>query len=218
MNRKILQYGKPITVVILVVFAWVIYRRIAVGGMNAIALLAVTAILIWLAGTFIFIHCWPRLTVNGFKRVILKQGFTGHPIPVNTLYAVPGRNSQNPTGNHLMASGTDDLLYIIGWLDVKTEPRILKVPEMAGRYYSIQFTDPASGANFAYVGKRTTGTEAQFFLLHSSKWRGNVPEGAAGISVPHGSALIIGRVFAADDDDRLCAYELGKQIQLVANL
>jgi hypothetical protein len=34
------------------------------------------------------------------------------------------------------------------------------------------------------------------------------------IGVPHGSALVIGRVFAADDDDRQVAYELAKQIQL----
>jgi hypothetical protein len=32
--------------------------------------------------------------------------------------------------------------------------------------------------------------------------------------MPHRSALVIGRVFAADDDDRLVAYALAKQIQL----
>jgi hypothetical protein len=32
--------------------------------------------------------------------------------------------------------------------------------------------------------------------------------------VPHRSALVIGRVFAADDDDRRAAYALAAQIQL----
>ena len=34
------------------------------------------------------------------------------------------------------------------------------------------------------------------------------------IDVPHRSAIVIGRVFAADDDDRRAAYALAKQIQL----
>jgi len=216
MNRKILQYGRPITAVILTVFAWVIYRRIAAGGAGAIVILALSTAIVWLAGTVVFIHLWPRFTVNGFKRAILKQGFDGRPIPVNTMYAASGRNSRNTSGNPLMAAGTDDLLYVVGWLDVKAGPRVLHVPEMNGRYYSIQFTDPASGSNFAYVGKRTTGTGAGTFLLHNSIWTGGVPDGMGQIAVPHGSALVIGRVFAADEDDRLCAYALAKQIQLAA--
>ena len=216
MNRKILQYGRHITAIILIVFAWVIYRRLAAGGTDAVILLAVTAVVIWFAGTILFIHLWPLLTVNGFKRAILKQGFDGHPIPANTIYAVSGRNSRNTSGNALMAAGTDDLLYVIGWLDVKAKPLMLHVPDMDGRYYSIQFTDPASGSNFAYVGKRVSGTGAGIFLLHDSRWKGNVPEGVTRIAAPHGLALVIGRVFAADDDDRLRAYAFAKQIQFTA--
>ena len=34
------------------------------------------------------------------------------------------------------------------------------------------------------------------------------------IDVPRRSALLVGRVFAADEADRLAAYALAKQIQL----
>ena len=46
-------------------------------------------------------------------------------------------------------------------------------PRWTGRYYSVQFTDPTSGANFAYVGKRTTGTDAGDFLALRAQvdWR-----------------------------------------------
>ena len=91
---------------------------------------------------------------------------------------------------------------------------MLHVPEMKQRYYSVQFTDPTSGANFAYVGKRTAGTAIGDFLLCEPKWHGDTPHGMTRIDVPHRSALLIGRVFAADDCDRLAAYELAKQIQL----
>lgn len=213
MNRLILKYGYRITAVILLVFAWVIYRRLT-GGVAAIIPLAVTAIVVWVLGSLAFIYYWPRITVSGFKRAILRRGFGGGPIPVNTLYAVPDRPSESAPTSGVLGTGTDDLLYIGGWLDLKTGPRVLHVPEMAGRYYSVQFTDPSSGANFAYVGKRATGTAASDFLVCEAGWKGDLPTGMRRIDVPHRSALLIGRVFAADEDDRLAAYSLAKQIQL----
>jgi hypothetical protein len=212
-NRLILKYGYPLTAVILLVFAWVVYRRLA-GGVAAIIPLAVAAVVVWVLGTVTFIYYWPRITVGGFKRAILQRGFGGGPIPMNTLYAVPDRPSQSASTSSVMGTGTDDLLYIGGWLDVDAGPRVLHVPEMDGRYYSLQFTDPGSGANFAYVGKRTTGTGSGDFLLCKPGWNGDVRAGRNRIEVPHGSALVIGRVFAADEADRLTAYSLAKQIQL----
>jgi hypothetical protein len=101
--------------------------------------------------------------VGGFKRAILNRGFGGGPVPVNTLYAVPQRPSESASSGSLLAVGTDDLLYVGGRLDVAAGPRVLHVPEMNGRYYSLQFTDRESGFNFAYVGKRTTRTDAGDF-------------------------------------------------------
>lgn len=213
MNRLILKYGYPITAVILLVFAWVVYRRLA-GGVAAIIPLAVAAIVVWVLGSLAFIYFWPRITVGGFKRAILRRGFGDGPIPVNTLYVVMERSSQS-AATSVMGTGTDDVLYIGGWLDVKAGPRVLHVPEMDGRYYSVQFTDPTSGANFAYVGKRATGTAAGDFLLCEPGWKGDLPTRMTRIDVPHRSALLIGRVFAANEDDRLAAYSLAKQIQLV---
>ena len=86
MNRLILKYGYPITTVILAVFAWVVYRRMSHGWSEVIPL-AVTAVIVWALGAPAFIYFWPRLTVTGFKRAIVKRGFGGGPIPVNTLYA-----------------------------------------------------------------------------------------------------------------------------------
>ncbi len=213
MNRLILKYPYPFAAAILAVFAWVVYRRLG-DGVDALIPLAVVAAIVWLLGAFVFISFWPQITVGGFKRAILKRGLGGGPIAINTLYAVADQPSKFASSGSLMAVGTDDLVYIGGWLDLKTGPRVLHVPEMARRYYSLQFTDPTSGANFAYVGKRTTGTDAGDFLLCDSRWNGSTPGGMTRIEVPHRSALVVGRVFAADDDDRRAAYELAKQIQL----
>ena len=59
MNRLILKHGIPVTFVILAVFAWVIYARIADGGIDAIILLAATAVAVWVLGVFVFIYFWP---------------------------------------------------------------------------------------------------------------------------------------------------------------
>ncbi|WP_371402615.1 DUF1254 domain-containing protein [Kribbella sp. NBC_00662] len=216
MNRIIMRYGTQVTIVIMTIFAWVIISRIIGGGLQAISLLAATALVVWVIGAVAFIYFWPSITVGGFKRIFTKRGLGGGPIPVNTLYAVPQSPSQSAASGSVIATGTDDVLYLGGWLDVKAGPQVLHVPEMGDRYFSVQFTDPTSGANFAYVGKRTTGTAAGDFLLCEPKWNGDLPDGVARIDVPHRTALLIGRVFVADEDDRHAAYALAKQIQLTS--
>lgn len=214
MNRLILKYATPATIAILAIFAWVTYRRIAAGGVDSIILLATVTVAVWVIGTFVFIYFWPRITVGGFKRIFARRGIGGGPIPVNTIYAVPESPSQSALSGSVIATGTDDVLYFGGWLDVGAGPQVLHVPEMEQRYYSVQFTDPTSGANFAYVGKRTTGTAAGDFLLCAPQWSGNTPHGMIRIDVPHQAALLIGRVFVANEDDRPAAYELAKLIHL----
>jgi hypothetical protein len=214
MNRLILKYGRVISVVILVIFAWVIYSKIVNGGVNAIVLLVEVAIVVWIVGAFVFIYFWPRITVGGFKRVFTRRGLGNGPIPVNSIYAVPDSSSQSASAGNVIATGTDDVLYLGGWLDVSDGAQLLQVPDTGGRYYAVQFADPTSGANFAYVGKRTTGTKAGEFLLCERGWRGEVPVGATRIDVPHRQALMIGRMFVANEDDRPAAYALAKQVQL----
>jgi len=213
MNRLILKYGYPVTAVILAIFAWVIYTRISRG--SDMVTLAVAAVIVWVLGAPAFIYFWPRITVSGFKRAIVKRGFSGGPIPVNTLYAEPTISSASASTGSIMGTGTDDVLYIGGWLDLREGPRVLHVPDMAGRYYSLQFTDPSKSSNFAYVGKRTTGTEAGDYVLSGPGWKGTIPTGMTQISSPTDSALVIGRVFVESDTDLPAAYALAKQIQLV---
>ena len=213
MNRLILKYAYPLTAVILAIFVWVIYQRIS-RGWSAVVVLAVSAAIVWAIVTPAFLYLWPRLTVNGYKRAILKQGVGNGPIPVNSLDAAPVTSSASTTGPSIMATGTHDLLYIGGWLDLSEGPQILHVPDMDGRYYSVQFTDPSDSANFAYVGKRTTGTAAGDYALSGPRWSGRVPEGMTQITSPSNTVLVIGRVFVANDGDLPTAYVLAKQLQV----
>lgn len=213
MNRLILKYGYPITAVVLIVFGWVVYRRVN-DPQRGIGPLVVAAVVVWAIGAPAFILSWPRLTIGGFKRAIVRRGFGAGPIPVNTLYAEPRVSSTAASTGSLLGTGTDDVLYVAGWLDLGPGPQVLHVPEMAGRYFSVQFTDPASGANVAYVGTRTSGTGPGDFFLVGAGWAGTAPAGMTRISIPHRSALVIGRVFVDGPGDQPTAYALARQIRL----
>ena len=107
-----------------------------------------------------------------------------------------------------------DTLLTVGWLDLSKGPLVLHVPDMNDRYYSVQFTDPSKNTNFAYVGKRTTGTQAGDYLITGPDWKGAVPERTKQISSPNNAVLVLGRVLVESDVDLSTAYALSKQIQL----
>jgi hypothetical protein len=172
-------------------------------------------------GWFLFIYFWPRMMLYMYKRAILVKGFGDGPIPVNTLYTEPQALFADPlhppaSASKLATTGVNcDTLLTVGWLDLSKGPQVLHVPEMNGRYYSVQFTDPSNNTNFAYVGKRTTGTETGEYLISAPHWKGVVPEGVTKIVSPTNSVLLIGRVLVEGDGDLSTAYTLAKQIQVV---
>ena len=176
---------------------------------------------VMVAAWFLCIYFWPRMMLSVYKRGLLVKGFGDGPIPVNTLYterqtlfAEPLASSSASSSN-LMTTGTNrDTLLTVGWLDLSKGPQVLHVPDMAGRYYSVQFTDPSDGTDFAYVGKRTTGTQAGDYLIMGPGWQGAAPSGVTQISSPNNSVLVLGRVLVENDSDLATAYDLSKQIQL----
>jgi hypothetical protein len=173
----------------------------------------------WALGTYLLVYFWPHLVNNLYKRAILNQGFGEGPIPINTLYVEPQTLFADPlqtpaSGSKLATTGVNrDTLLTIGWLDLSSEPQVLHVPDFSSRYYSMQFTDPFN-VNFAYVGTRTTGTQADDYLITGPGWQGQVPRSMTQISSPNNSVLVIGRVLIYSDNDLSIAYDLSKQLEL----
>jgi hypothetical protein len=175
---------------------------------------------VMVAAWFLFTYFWPRMMLSVYKRAILVKGFGDGPIPVNTLYTEPQALFADPlhapaSASKLATTGVNrDTLITAGWLDLSKGPQVLHVPDMTGRYYSVQFTDPSNNTIFAYVGKRATGTEAGDYLISGPGWKGSVPQGMAQISSPKNSVLVLGRSLVESDSDLPTAYALSKQIQL----
>jgi len=172
-------------------------------------------------GWFLFIYFWPRIVLYVYKRAIFGNGFGDGPIAINTLSTEPEALFADPlhapvSASNVATTGVNrDTLLTVGWLDLSKGPQILQVPDMSGRYYSVQFTGSSNNTNFAYVGKRTTGTEAGDYLVTGPGWKGAMPPGMAHISSPNDSVLLVGRVFVASDSDLPTAHALTRQIEVV---
>jgi hypothetical protein len=181
------------------------------------------AIVVWGPGTYAYIYFMPRMYYNAVQRAMTRRGIGATTattsgsrpsgIPVNTLFAMPALASPATLGSKFLEGTNHDTLYTTGWLDLSKGPEVLHVPDMADRYYSIEFVDPW-GDVFAYIGRRTTGTRAGDYLISGPGWRGVVPEGVTQISSPNNTVLLIGRVLVESDSDLATAYGLEKQIRL----
>ncbi len=90
-------------------------------------------------------------------------------------------------------SPNNDTLYVMAAIDVSAGPIVLHTPDTADRYYVLQFVDAWSN-NFAYVGRRATGTAAADYLLTPVGFTGDIPAGHTVIEVPSDVAVIVGRV------------------------
>jgi hypothetical protein len=99
----------------------------------------------------------------------------------------------------------NDTIYSIAQVDVSGGPVLLRVPDTAERYYVLQFVDAWTN-NFAYVGRRATGTQAGDFLLVPPGWRGETPGAATVIEFPTTVGTIVGR-WACDGPTDLGAVQ-----------
>ena len=138
-----------------------------------------TAVIVaWVLGTCAFVYFWPHMFYNTARRAVVQRGLGIKPggIPVNTLYAMPALASPSLSKSVWVRTGNRDTLYTVGGLDLGKGPEILHVPDMAGRYYSIEFVDPWLDI-FADIGRRTTGTRAGDYLISGPYWKGSSARG-----------------------------------------
>lgn len=186
------------------------------GWKTHLLIFAVTVLVVWGVGAIAAIAVFPHLIYNGLENSAVQHGIgcsESAGIPLNTLYTTPTLAAPSPC-NSLLSTGNHDTLYTVGLLDLSKGPVVLHTPDMAGRYYAVQLTD-SSGTDFAYVGRRTTGTQAGDYLITGPGWQGTVPAGITRrIAAPDNTVLVIGRTLVKSDSDLATAYGLAKQIQV----
>lgn len=133
----------------------------------------------------------------------------GPKTPYNTFHYA--RALFDPTNKFV--SPNNDTLYVIAMCDVRQGPLVLHVPDAQGRYYVLQLVDAWSN-NFAYIGKRATGTDEAQYLLVGPGYTGDAPDGMAAIHAPTGVFAIVGRVAVDGKTDLPAAHALQDQFTL----
>jgi hypothetical protein len=113
-----------------------------------------------------------------------------------------------------------DTLYSSAWLDLTNEPMVVSAPDTGGRYYLLPMLDMWTDV-FASPGWRTTGTQAQTFVIIPLGWRPHLrdrlvdefklPKDTQSIEAPTPNVWIIGRI----KTDRPADYDAVHKIQLL---
>ncbi len=98
-------------------------------------------------------------------------------------------------------------------LDLRPGPLVLNVPDTADRYYGLQLVDAWTN-NFAYIGRRATGTAERRFLLTGPDDASPAPDGTELVRAPTALAMIVGRVQINGIADAPAVHALQDQFSL----
>jgi hypothetical protein len=110
-------------------------------------------------------------------------------------------------------SPNNDTLYLLAVGDLGQGPLVLHAPDTNDRYYVLQFVDAWTN-NFAYVGRRATGTKEGEFLLAPSGYHGVVPDQMRVIEAPSRSFAIVGRIQVNGKEDLPAVHALQDQFKI----
>jgi hypothetical protein len=133
--------------------------------------------------------------VYGFAPISVYE--TTQRFPENQLISIAALT--NPTVRTVVLPNVDTT-YTVGRLQLGAGPRVLDVPDTAGRYYVIQLLDAYSNT-FAYVGRRTTGTRAGSYVVVPPGYKGPLPAGVERIQSPTNLVWVLGRTLVQDAAD-----------------
>ena len=149
-----------------------------------------------------------RAYVYAYPLVLLEATRAGQ--PVNQFIHVP--QFPRPDTRKVIRPNADTL-YSMAWIDVSSEPILIRVPDSGGRFYLLQFMD-AWTETFADPGKRTTGTAEAWFAVVGPGWKGKLPGGVTRYDSPTNIVWLLGRTQTngAADYDNVHAFQKGMRI------
>ncbi|MDH6135344.1 hypothetical protein P3T37_004759 [Kitasatospora sp. MAA4] len=159
-----------------------------------------------------YVYGYPLVFDLSMVDRFLREGF-GSVRPVAPNRFSHGDKLAGPQDDFV--SVNNDTVYSVAQLDLSEGPQVLHVPDFAGAYYVLQFVDAWTN-NFAYVGRRATGTAEQTWLIVPSGWHGTPPDGMPVITSPTTVASIVGRSACQGPADLARVAGLQRQLTLSA--
>jgi hypothetical protein len=139
-----------------------------------------------------YVYGYPLVTMEMTRRVVTNvaklEGSRGPMGQMIKMRSYPDASFRDVTAPNA------DTLYTTAFFDVGDEPWVLSVPDMKGRYFLLPFLDGWTNV-FAVPGSRTTGTQAQTFVITGPGWSGSVPAGMTELKSPTAIVWLLGRIY-----------------------
>jgi hypothetical protein len=156
-----------------------------------------------------YIYGYPLVyNLAEIANVVAGRSAVGMPAKLNTFALA--RHLLGPDAKFVTPN--NDTLYLIAACDLSAGPVRLEVPDTADRYYGLQFVDPWTN-NFAYLGRRTTGTAAGRYLLALDDFDGDA-DGAVVVRCPAPVFVIVGRIAVEGVEDLPAVHALQDAFRL----
>jgi hypothetical protein len=114
--------------------------------------------------------------------------------PLNAFNIYPGLATP---GAAIDFTPNNDTVYGLAWLDLKQGPVLMTIPEVKGRYYTIQATDWALNT-FAYVGSRIKSKAGTYAYLPPG-WKGELPKGVMPLQATTDGVFLQARTVVAPE-------------------
>ncbi|MEJ5019430.1 DUF1254 domain-containing protein [Ochrobactrum vermis] len=165
-----------------------------------------------------FVYAFPM--VESYKTLYAQavdQGGPNFKAPFNQI----GNTAQVFTPKDTaIVTPNSDTPYSFVWMDLRAEPIVLTLPEVEPtRYYSVQLIDLYT-FNFAYLGKRTTGSKGGNFLIAGPGWKGEKPANIAQVircetDIAYG--LYRTQLMGSDDIDNVKRIQAGYKVATLSS-
>jgi len=189
------------------------FKLLWLGGMAMIALLIIWGRICFIAttqqlfdiGMRAYIYAYPLVLMDITQRVMTHEGkYANRFIHVTEFPTDAFKTIVRPNV---------DTLYSFAWLDLRKEPVIISVPDTHDRYYLIECMDAWTNV-FASLGKRTTGTAAQQWVMVGPDWQGEIPKNMRTIRAPTNMVLLLARTqtYGKQDYEHVRAIQSGYEI------
>lgn len=160
-----------------------------------------------------FVYGYPLVYDVSMISAFTHKGFASLP---PTSFNRFGHSTKLATPDAHFVSVNNDTVYSIAQIDLSGGPVLLHVPDTDGAYYVLQFVDVWSN-NFAYLGKRATGTEEGDWVVVPPGWAGAAPDGVRGvIDAPTSVISIVGRYACDGPEDMPRVHALQQRLTLSA--
>jgi hypothetical protein len=165
-------------------------------------------------GTEAYIYGYPLVTMEMTRRVMTNAAKPeGTRAPMGqfvNMRKYPDASFKDVT------TPNADTLYSSAFLDLTREPYVLSLPDEHDRYFLMPMLSGWTDV-FESPGKRTTGTDAQTYVITGPGWKGTVPQGMKQYKSPTNMVWVLGRTYSTGTpEDYKQVHALQDQYKLVA--